>query len=140
MRSYLLTAVCWLLVTVGVPAQSDRLFSLEEVLSAPFPSELTSAPEGDRLAWVFNREGSRNIWIAEGPSFRGKPLTDRRGDDGIEISDLAFTPDGSQIVFVMGGAPNRQGEHPNPTHDPEGRERAIWIIPFSGGDMRKLAE
>ena len=50
----------------SVVAQS---FTLEQVMSSPFPSELTVSKRGDKLAWAFDAEGKRNIWVAEGPAF-----------------------------------------------------------------------
>jgi hypothetical protein len=46
-------------------AQSS--FTLEQVLSAPFPAELTVSPGGG-VAWVANARGVRNIWVAEPPA------------------------------------------------------------------------
>ena len=41
-------------------------FTLEQVMSSPFPSDLIVSKRGDKLAWAFDAEGKRNIWIAEG--------------------------------------------------------------------------
>jgi len=43
-----------------LPAQSQR-FTLEQALSYPFPYGLTAAARGERVAWVFNSRGSRNV-------------------------------------------------------------------------------
>ena len=84
-------------------------FTLESALKAPFPSELTAAPAGGRVAWVFDAEGSRNIWVAE-PSadgaFTSRQLTSYPGDQGVEIGSLAWSADGTTIVFVRGGEAN----------------------------------
>ncbi len=103
-------------------------FALERVFSAPFPTSLTAAPDGSRVAWVFNEEGARNVWAADAPDFRGRRLTDFEGDDGTTMSALAFSRDGSRIAFVRGDGPNRAGELPNPLSRPEGVERALWVI------------
>jgi hypothetical protein len=42
-------------------------FSLEDVMSAPFASDLATAPANGRIAWVANAEGVRNIWVADAP-------------------------------------------------------------------------
>ena len=55
-------------------AQSGE-FSLEQVMSAGFPSEMTAAPVGGAVAWVINERGVRNIWIARAPDYRGRQLT-----------------------------------------------------------------
>ena len=41
-------------------------FTIKQVLNSPFPTELTAAPTEEKVAWVFNQEGVRNIWLAEG--------------------------------------------------------------------------
>ena len=114
--------------------------SIEEVLSSPFPTNIVAAPIGDRLAWVFNHEGKRNIWVAEGPSFEGKMITDYQMDDGQSIGNLQFSPDGNTIIFVRGGAPNRKGEIPNPTSSSVPAKREIYAIPFTDGSPQLIAE
>ena len=69
-------------------------FTIEQAISAPFPSELTASPAGGKLAWVFDERGARNIWVAEAPQYRGRRLTNYRADDGQEIIDLRWSPDG----------------------------------------------
>ena len=103
------------LAPLAARAQSPRgPFTLEQILSAPFPTDLTASPSGGSVAWVFNTRGARNIWVAEPPGRKGRPLTTFNEDDGQEISDLSFAPDGKSIVFVRGGDANREGEIPNP--------------------------
>jgi hypothetical protein len=70
-----------------------RAFTLDQVLSAPFPSDLTAASTGGAVAWVFDTRGARNVWIAEPPDYRGRAVTAYTGDDGQEITELAFAPD-----------------------------------------------
>jgi dipeptidyl aminopeptidase/acylaminoacyl peptidase len=135
----------WLPTVVGValmlaePAAAQQPFTLRQVLSAPFPAQPVADPGGNRVAWVQNAEGVRNIWVAEAPDYRSRQLTAYDADDGQGLSGLAFTPDGLSIVYVRGGAPNRQGEIPNPLSEPDGAERAIWVVPVAGGEPRKLA-
>lgn len=126
---------------LGPAPASAQEFTIEQVLSAPFPTELVAAPGGGAVAWVQNAEGVRNIWIAEAPTYNGRQRTDYRLDDGQALSDLQFTPDGAAIVYVRGGGPNRAGETPNPTSKAAGAERAIWIVPVSGESApRRLVE
>ena len=70
-----------------------------------------------RVAWVFDERGARNVWVAEAPAFAGRRLTAYQHDDGQEITDLAFSPDGATLVYVRGGGANRAGEIPNPSSD-----------------------
>ena len=71
----------------GVVAQE---VTLEALMGAPFPSEIVAAPSGDRLAWVLNTRGVRNIWVAEGPEYRARQLTTYERDDGQEVGSLCF--------------------------------------------------
>jgi dipeptidyl aminopeptidase/acylaminoacyl peptidase len=123
----------------ALAAAGPAPFTLEQVLSSPFPSGLVAARGQARVAWVMNAKGARNVWVAEAPGYKGRPLTTFTDDDGEEIADLAFTADASAIVFVRGGPPNRAGEIPNPLSRPEPRERAIHLVRLAGGE-RRLAE
>jgi dipeptidyl aminopeptidase/acylaminoacyl peptidase len=131
-------AVLVLAAASGVRAQDP--FTIEEVLGAPFPSDLVAAPTGSQVAWVQNAEGQRTIWTADGPEVEARPLVRYTQDDGQPVGDLRFTPDGQHLVFVRGGAPNRQGEHPNPLSRTDGPERSVWIVDTDGGEPRRLAE
>ena len=125
---------------VCAAACAQQPFTLEQVLSAPFPSGLTAAPTGNRIAWVFDERGARNIWVAEGPAFQARKLTPYAADDGQEILDLEWSPDARAIAYVRGSGANRAGEYPNPTSDPKGVTQEVWVIPFAGGEPRKLGE
>ena len=78
-------------------------FTLEQVAKFSFPSELTSSPFGEKIAWAMNEQGRRNVYFAEGPDFTPVKLTQFNEDDGQEISSLRFTSDGNWLVFVRGG-------------------------------------
>src|ERR1700741_1038448 len=78
-------------------------FTVEQVLSSPFPNELVASPSGERIAWIFDAQGRRNVWVAEGPQFRARQLTHYTEDDGQELSELTFTHDGRWLIFVRGG-------------------------------------
>lgn len=136
-----LVVVATLLVLASPPARAQQAapFTIQQVLSAPFASELVAAPTGQRLAWVYNERGARNLWIADGPAFDARALTRFPGDNGQEITSLEWTPDAAHIVFVRGGAANRAGELPNPTSDPAGVDQAVWVAPAGGGEPRKIA-
>src|SRR5438309_5501956 len=103
-------------------------FTLEQVLSSPFPSDLIASKTGDRLAWVFDYLGKRNIWIAEAPSFKGRQLTRYDKDDGQEITEAVFSPDGNWISFVHGGPPKMDKEIPNPSTDTAGAKQEVWLV------------
>ena len=143
MRSYrpwlFLPLAIALLVTVTsrIDAQS---FTLEQVMSSPFPSELTVSKRGDKVAWAFDAEGKRNIWIAEAPAFAARQLTHYDHDDGQELSDLTFSPNGNAIAYVRGGDKNQAGEVPNPTSDVGGARQEVWIVDVRTGRATKMGE
>jgi dipeptidyl aminopeptidase/acylaminoacyl peptidase len=121
-------------------AAGQPRFTLEQVMSAPFASELAAAPKGARLAWVLHAQGVRNIWAAEAPEFKARRVTAYAGEDGQELSELRWTPNGASIVYVRGAAAGREGNYPNPLSRPEGAEQALWIVAAAGGDPRRLDE
>ncbi len=121
-------------------AAPAKRFTLEQVTSAPFPSNLTAAPKGGAVAWVLDQQGARNIWVAEAPAYKGRRLTDYRADDGQEIDQITWTPDGRSLIFVRGGDFEMHRDNPNPASLPQGVEQDIWIIPLAGGSPRKVAE
>lgn len=144
MNKKLSTAFAMLVLAFICGVDFDRAsaqggMTIEQVLSAPFPSELTASRVGDRLAWVFNAEGKRNIWVAEGPRFQARQLTRYNDDTGQEIGEIEFTHDGKWIVFVRGGNANNSGEYPNPTSDPQGAMQAIYAVSVESGRELRLA-
>ena len=116
-------------------AQSPSPFTLEQILSSPFPTSLVAAPNHGKLAWVQNAEGKRNIWVALAPDYEAKQLTGYDSDDGQELTGLHFGPGANHIIFIRGGAPNSSGEIPNPLSVPDGADRSIWIIEAAGGEV-----
>src|SRR5688572_3083688 len=86
--------------TLNVDAQS---FSIKSVVSYPFPRDITSAARGSRIAVSVQEEGKRNVYVAEGPTYDLRKLTNYTKDDGQEISSLAVTADGQWVVYVRGG-------------------------------------
>jgi dipeptidyl aminopeptidase/acylaminoacyl peptidase len=114
-------------------------FTLEQVLSAPFPSELVAAPGGGKVAWLLNERGARNIWIAAAPDFKGVRLTNYTRDDGQDVGQLRWTPDAKAVVYVRGGDLEFLGRpDPNPAADPAGVDQSIWIA-TPGENPRKIA-
>ncbi len=112
----------------GSPASAQKEFTVEQILSYSFCYELVSARKADRIAWLENREGRRNVYSAAGPDFKPAPLTRFVEDDGTDLSSTAISDDGSVVVFVRGHDPNREGWIANPSSLPDGSEQAIWAV------------
>jgi dipeptidyl-peptidase 4 len=117
---------------------AEDSFTLEQVLSPPYPWSLVSAKNADRIAWVFYDQGARNVWTAAAPDFKPVNLTGFARDEVFEIPDVFITDDGKTIVFVKGGRPNNEGWVTNSDSDPAGREQALWAINTGTGEMWKL--
>lgn len=130
-------AILFALIAASARAQN---FTLEQVMSSPFPSELTVSRRGDKIAWTFDAEGKRNLWIAEAPTFTGRQLTHYDKDDGQELSELVFSPAANLIAYVRGGEKNQSGEVPNPTSDPAGMKQQVMIVDVRTGRITTLGE
>ena len=74
-----------LLLFITNLSYSQSNFTLDQIKSYPFPNELTGSSETSRIAWAFDEEGKRNVYVAEGPSFIAKKLTSYMEDTGQEL-------------------------------------------------------
>jgi dipeptidyl aminopeptidase/acylaminoacyl peptidase len=137
-RHVLLCAVGSLIFISPVDAQKP--FTLEQVMSAPFPANLTAAKTGNRVAWTLDEEGRRNIWVAEGPDFKARRLTPYTEDDGGDLSFVSFSQDANTVVYVRGEQKNPAGLYGNPTSDPAGAQMGLWAVDWKGGAPRKIDE
>src|SRR5438445_3248805 len=120
--------------TAGAPP------TIEQFLAPGYPTEVVSAKKADRIAWTAYEHGQRNVYTAVAPAFTPKRLTNVTKDDGVELSDISISDDGSVVTFVRGTQPNREGWIANPTANPAGAERAVWAARTSGGPAMKLGE
>ena len=89
-------------------------FTIEDVLSAPFPSGLTAAADAPRVAWIFDNKGERNIWVADPPNFVPRQVTHYKGDEGQWIASVRLSSDGKTIVYARGTELNKEGTSANP--------------------------
>jgi dipeptidyl aminopeptidase/acylaminoacyl peptidase len=135
-----------LFIGIAVACTAPRLaftqqqFTLEQVLGAPFASDLVAAHRGSSVAWIVNQRGARNVWVAAGPSWQARQVTRYQDDDGQEIESLTFTSDGRSVVYVRGGSSNGAGDRPNPAFIRGGVDQAIWIASVDQGTPRKIAD
>ncbi|MBS0556923.1 MAG: S9 family peptidase [Proteobacteria bacterium] len=137
---FFLAAGCASLPNAHAAATS---FTLEQALSYPFPQGLTAAPEGDRIAWIVNRSGARNVWIAQAPKFAPRQVTRFAGDDGQEITQLTFSPDGKMLLFVRGGDHDANWPVKNPpdaASSPLEPKVMLWVVDQDAGSARELVE
>jgi dipeptidyl aminopeptidase/acylaminoacyl peptidase len=135
-RRTLPAALC--LAIVATPLWAA--FTLEQVMSVPFASELIAAPAGQRVAWVLFEKGARNIYVAEAPSWQGRKATSFDQDDGQEISQLVWSHDGSALYFTRGGDFEMERDNPNPALAVTRPDQSIWMLRMDGSGPKKLAD
>ena len=138
-------AAVGLLLVSGAPAWAGN-FTLDAALSYPFINSIVSAPKADRFAWVRIERGVRNVWVADAPGLSPRQVTQFTDDDGQELTQLTFSPDGSALVFVRGGDhdgnwPAKGGLQPNPTSSPTEPKVTLWSAdPTGAKPAMKLVE
>jgi dipeptidyl aminopeptidase/acylaminoacyl peptidase len=123
--------------------KAAQSFTVEQIKSYPFPNELTASATGSRIAWAFNERGARNVWVAEGPDFKPRRLTNYEIDDGQELTSLAVSADGKYVVYVRGGDHGSNFDSSvgvNPGLTTTAMKVQIWSAPFAGGDPKLLGD
>src|SRR5690348_17140679 len=125
----LAAAACLLQPLVSAP---PAVPAYQRFLSPASPQEVVAARKVDRIAWVDYAEGKRNAYTAAAPAFTPVRLTNFMKDDGIMMSAIRISDDGSTVVFLRGGTPNRDGWFANASADPNGPEHAVWAARTSG--------
>jgi len=138
--SALCTGLCALCPALAASAAAQGKPTIDQFMSPGFPSDLVSARKADRIAWLADERGRRNVFTAAAPDWKPVRLTRFLNDDGVVLTDPSISDDGSIVVFVRGSEPNREGWIANPSSDPRGPERAIWAARTNGtGAWRVIA-
>ena len=118
-------ATAALLPTPGSPQLRDPGFTIEQALSLPIPSGLVGARKADRVAWIEVERGMRNVYTAAAPDYRPVRLTSNDQDDGVDLTGLAISDDGSVVTYTMGHGSNRNGQVGNQGSDANGQNGGI---------------
>lgn len=146
--AYPSSLICCLLLVSGLLSFSAPCgaqsaaggFSLPQILSSPFPTNLVAAEHAGRTAWAFSSRGERNLWVADAPNFEARQVTHYTGDDGMPIAALKLTPDGRTAVYARGSEANGAGEIANPTSNVEKPLQQVWAVDVDKGEPRLLGE
>ena len=114
-------------------------FTIAQVMQAPFPTSLTVASRARAVAWVFDTQGRRNVWVVDAAhGMKARALTRFSDDDGFNIGELTWSPDAQRIAFTR--AQTLEEERPaNVTSAPHGpTPRAVWVVSAAGGDAHQI--
>jgi dipeptidyl-peptidase-4 len=122
------------------PVKASHTPTMAHFMSAGFPLELVAAKKADRIAWIANDKGLRNVFTAAAPDFKAVRVTSFMKDDGVDTTQLSISDDGTTVAFTRGHGLNRDGWVANPEADPNGVERAIWTAKTIGGAAWRLAQ
>ena len=115
-------------ILFALPLLAAPPFTIDQLLSTPFPTELVASPRSEAFAWIADDRGVRNVWLARGPAFTPSAVTKFTADDGQDIGDLTWKPDGSALFFTRGTGTNSRGELANPMSDPDGGQQSVWMV------------
>ena len=132
-----------ILATAAVTATSAAQdmhpqFALEDVLAPAFPYYLVAARSSERIAWVENERGARNVYTAAAPLWRPIRLTSTSKDDGEDLRPLQIADDGSVVIWIRGHAPgigsrpDMPGWIANPAANPAGGRTEVWAAATAG--------
>lgn len=143
-RNHIVRAACALLASTclgGISSLAQARtadFTIEQVLSAPFPSSLVAASKDGRVAWVYNKDGARNVWIAEpsGKGFTSRAITTYSGDIGSDMGELAWDPSGQQVFYSFNGSLEGGGPTNIMSLPQGGPAQEIWAAQVGGGAPR----
>ena len=125
------------------PGSGTPGFTLAQVLSYPFPLDLTAAHHGNRIAWLIDQDGVRNVWVARAPDFKPHEVTNFKQEDGQEITQLTFSPSGDALVFVRGGDHDANWPDklaPDPASSPVEPKVTIWTVDLDKHTARALTD
>ncbi len=130
MRQARLLSSALLILLIAHTCAGQSSFTLDQVLSSPFPSSLVAAEHGSRIAWTFDAKGVRNVWVAEGPDFAqtARAVTHYTADDGQPIASLRLTPDGRTVLYVLGTELNDSQESANPLSSIKGARQQVFAV------------
>jgi dipeptidyl aminopeptidase/acylaminoacyl peptidase len=125
------------------PMLAAPAVTLDQIVDYPYVSGLVASKQGDRFAWVEDLHGVRNIWFATASATAPRQLTHYKEDDGQELTQLTFSSDGSDLLYVRGGDhdenwPAEGNLAPNPASSPLQEKVTIWSIPTADNHLVPL--
>ncbi len=126
------TAIAWLKRTEGSPPQHPISVARFQTVTDFDGTELaaTVSRDGKFVAFLSDRDGQTDVWVAQPGSGRFHNLTHGSAPELINpsVRTLGFSPDGSLVTFWV-----REPSGP-------GWQIGIWAVPTLGGEPRRYLE
>jgi hypothetical protein len=101
-----------------------------------------TARKADRIAWIANDKGMRNVFSAAAPDFRAVRVSSYMKDDGVDTTQLSISDDGTTVIFTRGHDTNRDDWVASPEADPNGGRSPVCRGPMlslvAGGWRRRM--
>ena len=96
------------------PKSTPHVPTMAQFMSAGYPVEMVAATKADRVAWISNDKGLRNVFTASAPGFQPVRVTSFMKDDGVDTTQLSISDDGTIVSFTRGrdAEPRRLGGEP----------------------------
>jgi dipeptidyl aminopeptidase/acylaminoacyl peptidase len=85
------------------------------------PSQAAWSPDSRRVAFVWDQGGVQNLYVADAPA--KMPPSRLTSYDSGQLSDLSWTPDGRELLFVHGG------DLWQVSAEAGGQPKALWTTP-----------
>jgi dipeptidyl aminopeptidase/acylaminoacyl peptidase len=157
MRAWVLGAVLVVALPAAAGMQPKRgTLTIDALIDIKHPSSETWSPDGEAVAFLWDRGGVQNVWIAAVDGGSPRALTAFESD---LIESLDWAADGKSLVFLRHGQlmrVAREGGAPQPVWDgaaPIGaitlspdrtraalvRDGQLSVRPLTGGAERRLA-
>jgi dipeptidyl aminopeptidase/acylaminoacyl peptidase len=115
---FALTAGCAGAAAPPAPA-AERSLTIDHVINIKHPSEATWAPDGRRLAFVWEQAGVQNVWLADTEATGTAAPKSLTSYESGSVENLFWSKDGRTLYFV------RDGDLWQVTPG-EGQARAVW--------------
>ncbi|GIL41653.1 prolyl oligopeptidase family serine peptidase [Roseiterribacter gracilis] len=135
-----LAALLLVLTSSAVAVARTPDFTVEQLLSSPFPYDLIAAPKGGLVAWVYEDHGARNIWVSEAGGGKARKITNYSGDDGTDLGELTWDGDGKTVFFSRGGSLEGGGPVNIMTSPAGAPPQVIWAVSVDGGEPKRIGE
>lgn len=82
---------------------ASGLLTIDGLLEIKHPSQPTWTPDGRRLAFVWDRAGTQNIWIIDTPAAAPSAPREATRFEAGSVDNLFWTSDGRALYFVHDG-------------------------------------